>query len=540
MTSVERVEKMLAQKRVRALARVLRRGDNFARRRAAQALGELRAEQAIAELATALREDRDQYVRRWAVEALRDIATPDAVGALTEAVFSTRPGMSRSAQIALEQIDTPEARAALHLREALVRGQWSALETLDENARPALFALLHSDQYPTWPASRRQPMLRAAVRLGVTPPARLSRELAEMGLYVSGVHSLIDLFTGMNNRNPRVREAAAARLGESGLRWARYLLYPRFRLEMRPGGEAKVAAALARALGRLGDGRAVAYLRDQIQKGGHPAQEAAYLLAEIRTDEAVEALFWYAADPPPPPAYRNTPLMLSALENAGPQAADALRRLSAHDEKAVRRLLVDVIARSGHPECVEMLGTLAADADEGVQRAAVDALARLNTREAAEKLRALDAELPSGWVERALAAMSSPAGPAALREMRPDATTLRGKVYDGYGVPMKGGTVQVLQEQFDEESANWLWQPVSIRIETPLDGTFDTVLIALDGGERLRLQLTMPPRPGGGKGYTYEASLPVKWQSENYVEVALDRVFDRLVVTPVQPEDLAR
>jgi HEAT repeat protein len=533
MSSLKRVERLLAKGRVGGLCRLLRHRDAFVRRRAAQALGELGDVDGVPCLARALRRDRDQYVLRWAIDSLHQIGSPEAVDALTEAAFSTRAPIAETATQALTRLDTPSARSALRVRDILLRNDWDALAGLDESGHRALAAVLHSEGYHTWPSARRQRTLEIAVRLGVTPPTRYRRELAESGLFASGVHTLGDLLRGLRGRSPATRTAAAERLGQVGYGWVRWLLYPRFRREVRRG-ERGVAAALARSLDMLGDPRPLQWCRQQLfEVGGQPATEAAYLLAEVGTPAAVEALFEAAAEPPPPPAYRNVPLAMSALEAAGPPALDALRGCLEDDSAGVRRLMVDVVARSGHPEMLARLADLARDDDPGVARAALDALADLNTADAARTLYELAGEVHEAWLVRSLTAITDPTGPALLRRVAGDATTVGGVVLGGEGQPVAGAGVQVLQEQAVQESISWRWGAVSARAHTDGKGAFSLALAA-SGAARLRIKVVMPPPPGQTSPDVYEADLPLVRGRANRITARLDRFFDRLLVT-VEP-----
>jgi hypothetical protein len=530
MSSLKRVERLLAEGRVRGLCRLLRRRDTFVRRRAAQALGELGDAAGIPCLSRALRVDRDQYVLRWAIDSLSQIATPEAVDVLAEAAFSTRAPIAETAVQTLARLDSASARSALRVRDTLLRNDWDALAVLDESGHRALAAALHSEQYHTWPSARRQRVLETAVHLGVTPPTRYRRELAESGLFASGVHTLGDLLRGLRGRSPATRTAAAERLGQVGQRWVRWLLYPRFRREVRRG-ERGVAAALARSLDALDDPRPLQWCRQQLfEVGGQPATEAAYLLAEVGTPAAAKTLFEAAAEPPPPPAYRNVPLALSALEAAGPDALDALRGRLADDDASVRRLMVDVVARSGHPEMLSLLADLARDDDPGVARAALDALADLNTADAAQTLYELAGDVREEWLVRSLIAITDPSGPALLRRLSGDATTASGTVLGGEGRPVAGAGVQILQEQAIQESISWQWGAVSARTQTDEQGAFSLALAA-SGAARLRIKVVMPPPPGRPSPDVYEADLPLVRGRANRVTARLDRFFDRLLVT---------
>lgn len=531
MKALNRVERQLAQRNVHGLCRLLRHRNALVRRRVAQALGELADPAAVSCLAQAVQQDADQYVRRWSIHSLGAIASPEAIDALTVAMLSQRVEVSQAATQALRHLDDPQAATALNLREMLFQHDWDALNQLDKTARRVLAAVLRSEQYASWPSARRRRLLELAIEQDATPPAEVSGELADMGLYVSEVHTLFDLVGGLFHRSPDVRAKAAKRLADTGLTWLTPLLYLRFRREMRISEERKVTAALARALDRLGDTRPIDRVQGQLHEGGQPATDAAYLLAEIGTSAAIETLFDYAANPPPPPAYRNVPLALSALQQVGPHTVDVLKPRLEDDSPDIRRLMVDVVRRSQHAARLDLLTSLAKDEDEAVQRAAVDALARENSAEAAEKLYELRDDVPTDQLAGALAAITDPAGPEILRKLTPSATTLTGTMRGDRGQPLKTAQVQLLAERLADDKKNWQWQAVSARVETDSQGQFSLALPGWEGDARLRLKLVIPAEERTAAPETHLADLPLKHGQVNHVEAQIDRFFDRLAVT---------
>jgi HEAT repeat protein len=531
MSAVRRVERMLANGNAAGLRRVLRRRDALARRHAAQALGELADSASVDALARAIRRDKDQYVRRWAVAALGAIATPEAVGALLTAGLSTRQGVSEAAVQALAGLELPEAAQALELREALLHTKsWEPLRSLDADGRRLLGAALESEQYASWPSARRQRLLEIAVELGVTPPTEYRGELADLGLYHSGVHALSDLLTGLRNPSTQVRTAAAEHLGRSGRSWVAWFLHRRFRRELQSGSP-EVAAALGRAMDRLDDPRAIEHAYHQLNEtGGRPASDAAYLLAEIGTPLAIDTLFDFAAAPPAPPANRNAALALNALEKAGRAAVDVLRPRLEDESAQIRALAVEVVVRSDHAERIDLLAARATDEDEAVQQAALDALAGLNSPDASAALAGLKGKVPEELLAAGLAAMTHPAAADALREVTPGATTVRGTLAHHGGEPLSGAEVQVVQERFAGASETWEWRAVSARCETDDAGAFCLGLNGLNETGRLRLKVVMPTGPERGNPRVYAADLPAQRGEENHVEAWIDGFFDRLIV----------
>ncbi len=531
MASVGRVERLLRRKNVRGLCRLLRHRDVLVRRRAAQALGELADPAGIACLERVLRVGSDQYVIRHAIDSLRAIGSPAAIDALTATAFRSGQQIPRLAAHALAEMSDPQAVAALRLKDILFRNDWDALAAVGEEARRPLSVILQSEQYTAWPSGKRKQVLAIATRLGVRS-TRHSREMLNMGLFVSGIHTIGDLLRGLRHRSPDVRVAAAEKLALTGQDWVNGPLYRRFRREARSGGERSAAIAIARALARLGDDRAIAYYRHRLYHAdGAQAAEAARTLAGIGTPQAAETLFWFVASPPPPPAYRNVPMTLAALESIGPPAVDALRPVIAHEDPKARRLMIEVILRCGHPDAASLLGQLARDDDPEVQHTAIDALADLNTPAAAETLLGMADDIPRRWVTRALAAITHPDGPEYLRTLVPDITSLHGTLLGDDRQPMPGAYVQVVKEHFLGEQTGWGWQAVSARAKTDEAGAFALVLLTTDRDAVLRLKVTVPPRRSDEDSEALTADFAPFFGEANHVRAQLDRFFNRLVVT---------
>jgi hypothetical protein len=407
----------------------------------------------------------------------------------------------------------------------------AGLAGIDEDGRRALEIALNSQQFASWPSGKQKQVLNVAVELGARPPQRFTRELAGSGQFVSGLHTIGDLIGGLRNKNPNVRAAAADKLGSLGQPWARFLLYNRFRREARSGGERSVAIAAARALAQLGDGRAIAHYKQLLYGAdAQQAAEAARTLGEIGAQEAIQALFWFAADPPPSPVYRTTQV-LTALENIGPAAVDALRELIDHQNKSVRLLLIGVILRSGHPEMAEMLGQMGGDADPGVQRAALDGLAGLDTPAAAEMLHQLADDVSHDWVIRALASMTQPESLTYLRSLAPDFTTLSGVLVEDDGQPLANAFVQVVREHWVEDREVWEWLAASARTETGSEGEFALALPIAKSDATVRVKVVLPSLRDGKDGETFMADLPLEYGEDNQVKMRIDRFFSRLVVT---------
>jgi HEAT repeat protein len=538
MGSIRRVERMLARGQVRGLCRALSDRNVLVRRRAAQALGELAGPEGVPCLSRVLRWEGDQYVVRWAIEALRAIGGTEAIEALALGMFSASQQTARQAEQTLSEMDDPLAKVAITLKDILTRNDWAALrEQSGHEVRRTLSVILRSEQYQDWPSAKRKQVLNFAVGMGETPPNTTRRDLARMGLFVSGVHTVGDLVRSLGQRSPEVRIAAAEKLATGDQRWVVGPLYRRFRRETRPGGEGQVAVAYARALDQLGDSRAVGFYKNQLyQAEGPRATEAARRLAEMGTPAAIQALFWFVAQPPPPPAYRNVTVVLSALESTGPATIAALAPLIEHNSTRVRRLLVDVIERGGSQEAISALAKLCLDDDEDVQRSALDALAGLDSAEAAEQLLALADEVPHSWVVRSLATMTHPVAVGSLRALAPEATTLRGVLLEDDRRPLPRALVQLVEERYFGAESGWGWQAISARAKTDAEGTFALTAIGGNDLSQAHLKVTTLPQQMGVDSETFIAELPLTKGRFHYVETRIDRFFGRLVTQVEQVE----
>ncbi|MBN1310082.1 MAG: HEAT repeat domain-containing protein [Anaerolineae bacterium] len=531
---MQHVEQMLSRGDVRGLCRALRDRNPLIRRRAAQALGEIKQPASVPHLARALDKDKDQYVLRWTIDALQAVGDQAAIDVLTTALFGADRQIVTLASQALAAIPAPQAESALRVKDALVRTNMTALAEIGEEARRALEIALNSRQFDAWPSGKQKQVLNVAVELGARPPQRYTRELAGTGQFVSGLHTIGDLMAGLRNKKPNVRAAAAEKLGATGQPWARFLLYNRFRHEVRSGGERSVAVAAARALDQLGDERATAHYKQLLYgTDAQQAAEAARTLGEIGTQGAIRALFWFAADPPPSPVYRTTQV-LTALENIGPAAVDALRELIDHQSKPVRLMLIGVILRSEHPEMATLLGQMGRDADPGVQRAALDGLADLDTPAAAEMLHQLADDVPHDWVIRALASMTQSESLVYLRNLVPDFTTLSGILVEDNGEPLANVFVQVVREHWVEEREVWEWLAASARTETGPEGQFALALPIAESDATIRAKVVLPSLQDGKDGETFMADLPLEYGKDNQVKMRIDRFFSRLVITTTQ------
>jgi HEAT repeat protein len=537
MASIKQVEQMLERQDIHGLVRAVRDSNPLIRRRAVQALGELKSPQGVPALSRALLRDKDQYVIRWSVESLKQIGTAHAVDVLTWAAFEDRRGLSTLAQQALVAIQTPEAAVATRVKEAISRFDQAALDALGPDAKRALDIVIRSKQFETWASGKRKQVLVAAVRVGARPPGRYRRELIEMGLFVSGVHTLGDLLFALGHRSALVRIAAADRLGATRQSWTTFSLNNRFRRELGAGGDRKAAIAMARAMSRLGNRRGHDYYRNiLLGQDMHAAAEAARALGEIGTPEAIQTLFWFVVKPPPPPAYHNVPQVLTALEGIGAAAFPALKGLRTHEDRKVRLLLIQLLSKSGHPGVLSLLSELGRDADPEVQHSAIESIAEMNTPEAASALERLADSVPVEWLGRALAAVTHPAALRFLKSLNPATTILHGEVLEDNGKPLPHASVQVVHEHFFGDNVGWGWMAISARAETNEAGEFAMAVMDFTGTSIPRIKVSTPATAEYRESASFMAEIFLTKGEDNRVRVKVDRFFSRLVLLIRQRE----
>jgi HEAT repeat protein len=312
---MQKVETHLKRRNVRGLCGDLRDRDALVRRRAAQALGELRDPSGVRCLEHALRTDKDQYVQQWAVDALQAIGDAAAIDVLTTVYFRSDRRLSAMAGQALAALPSEHAQAVLLIRDALLHNDWESLEGVGEYAPRVLSVLLNSGLFGGWPSAKQREVVNRAVKLGASPPRQHRRELATIGMFVSGLHTIGDVLSGLQSHSPAVRIAAAERLAASGIRWTARPMWQRFQRELAPNGDRGAAIALVRAMAELGDDRASRYLMDRLTHAdSRIAAESARMLVEIGTPEVLERLFRFIAAPPLTPANRNIAQVIAALQ----------------------------------------------------------------------------------------------------------------------------------------------------------------------------------------------------------------------------------
>jgi HEAT repeat protein len=531
MISIHDVERHLEQGNTLALCHALGDRNVLIRRRAAQALGELGHADGVAALTAALQRDKDQYVIRWSVGALQAIGNPAAVEALTAAAFGERRDAAVLAAQALAAIHIPQAEAAYRIREMLQRNTFDGFTDLGEESKSALIAVMNSRQFKAWPSGKRRPVLMAAVRLGIAPPAHYRRDLIDMGLFVSGLHTVGDLLAGLGHTSALVRASAAEKLGETGLSWTRFLLAQRFEKEMRHGGDRQVAVAVARALAKMGDDQGISHYQKKLAgKDMYQSADAVRAISDIGTPQAIRILFEASLEPHAPAGFHNTSQILSELETIGPVVVDTLREIAESDNPAARQRLAQVVGRSGHADALTILKRLCTDPDHQVQQAAFDALARLNSPEAAQTLFDLKGELPTQIIIASLAQFTNAEAITYLRALSPEMTALHGVALNDDSTPLSGGYAQLMQERFVDEAQAWEWVAISTRAKTSDTGEFWLAIPEHEDGSPARIKITTVPHGDGTPSETFITEVGLRWGKIHHVKARIDRFVARLVV----------
>jgi HEAT repeat protein len=515
---VQWVSRLFAEGNVKGLCRLLRSRDPIVRSQAAQALGQLAEPAAVPCLAKALQRESSLHTRQHAIAALGAIGGREAAEALIHFLYSPNRMTSQMAEQALRALDIPEAAAALTVRAALTHGDWEALAALGEEESWALEPVLGSPQFLVWAPGKQQRVLEIAIQLGLTPPRSLAPRLKAMGIFLGKVHTLGDVLDSLRHPDPEVRVAAIESLAKNKDRWVGAVLRGCFRREAR-SGHLTAAVAAARELARLGDGRGIDYYKKRLYEGGDA-------LARIGMRESTLALFCFlvraAASSAPSP--RTLSAVWLALGAAGPEAVEHLREWLPDSNPTVRRMLVGVIARSGHPETVNLLSGLARDENGAVQRAAVEALGSQNSPEVARALCRLADSAPRDALIRALQTIPCPEAAAGLRALGQVVTEVMGVMTTVDGAPVSEGRVQGMHKRYLGEAQGWEWRPVGCHALARPDGSF---YLLLSGDlEGLHLKVTRP-----GEEEPLSAPVALQMGHMNKVQVQIDRLLHRLLIT---------
>ncbi|NDJ52021.1 MAG: hypothetical protein GYB68_02920, partial [Chloroflexi bacterium] len=271
------------------------------------------------------------------------------------------------------------------------------------------------------------------------------------------------------------------------------------------------------------------YVNQMYADDSRSAAEAARALAAIGTPTAVNALFQFAANPPPPPAYRNAPAALTALENLGESGIEILLPQLDSDEPTVRRMMVEVIQRSAHPDKLTLLGRLARDSDESIQRAALEAIGSNNEAEAAALLASLVEYAPVDWVKRSLTLITQPQALDHLREISRSVTTLRGFLQVKPGEPLIGAAIQVMIERKGPDASQIRWGANSPRTLTNDEGGFALALFKHDPSDSLALKVIISS--GDDDPETFHDAIRLEPGQDHQLRVTADRFLRRLLIT---------
>lgn len=529
--SIQAVQKHFSKRNIRGLCRLLSHRDASVRRKAVQALGQLRLPAGVPCLQNALI-DPDGIVQQYAISALWSIGTDTAIDALTLALFSPKPKQSTLARNALENIVAPTADAACRAYDILHHSDWPALESMTSvPERHVLSLMLSSEKYALWPSAKRKEILKRMLKLGIRP-SQQSQELAQMGLFVGGVHTIFDILRGIYSSKADVRIGAARRLADTDQRWARNILFRRFQREARRENNREVILAFAHALLQLGDTGPISYYYRRLAADRlRAAQDAAQMLAAIGTETAIKALGKFVIEQTDGPGAKNVPMVLELLEKQGPDAIEYLSQAIEHPSRLVKLLLSGVFGRTDHPQAVEYLTRMAQDKDSQIMRNALDGLARQNSEAAADALLALEPTSEKRLVARALASMTTPAAIKHLRTLVPETTTIQGKILGESLEPLIGAYVQVVEKKQEEGRMETIWNGISARCSTDAQGAFRMSVLLNPGNTLdLHLKVTTP------KNVVYLGALTLIPGEEHEFRVRLDIFFKQLYVRRLQAE----
>ncbi|MBN1122565.1 MAG: HEAT repeat domain-containing protein [Anaerolineae bacterium] len=530
MTKRKAKKRQTKSRSVRQLCRALHHRNALTRRQAALELGERGDPAGVDCLSHALRHDRDSYVRREAFKALKAIGSESAVDRLIEAMFSASVEEAPLAAQALTGLESSRAALALDIRTIISRNNWDAFQDLPEEAIPVLSIVLQSEQYANWPSAKRQHVLTEAVNNGVIPPTRFRKQLANIGLYRSGVHTLGDLLRGLRHSNTAVRIAAIDRLASNAqFPWIAWLLKWEYRRAVRAGSDQKLIAALIRGLEQAGDASAIDQIVEQTGAANPTdAREALHLLGEIASPKAVEALFWFIVNPPA--GHGNVGAAWRSIETIGSPTVDRLHHLIDHDTPAARQQMVEVISRSGHTDTILLLVRLSRDNHSAVQEVALNALAAINTDETADTLFELAASIPQAPVIAALATMTCARSLERLRQLDPNITTLGGVLLNDNRQPVQNAAVQVVQEHLSPDRDNWQWKAISPRALTGSEGGFYLAITGLNSEPAPRLKVNLPLSAASRDRESFFADIRIYPGEDNQLQARIDRFLDRLSI----------
>jgi HEAT repeat protein len=322
---------------VEPLAKALSDKDRFARRKAAQALGEIGDRRAVEPLIRALN-DSDEIARRWAARALGEIGDRRAVEPLIEALSDSDGGVRRWAVLALAEIkERIEERETI---EPLIE----TLKTKDIHIRRRAAQAL---------AKVGEPAIEFLIK-ALSGGDELVRRRAAWALGELRVRRAIEpLIEALKDRSKYVRIAAAAALSKMGGEQVVEAL-----IEILSDSNYDVRREAARALGEIGDRRAV-----------EP-------LIEALSDSNGGVRRWAAR----------------ALGRGGERAVEPLIEALSDSNQGVRRWAAWALGNIGDRRAVEPLIEALSDSNPKVRGRAAQALGKIKDKRALPKLEQLAGE----------------------------------------------------------------------------------------------------------------------------------------------------
>ena len=355
-TSVMRYSDQSAQQQIsgaamQSLLNALADADTEVRASAAQSLGQLGDERAVAALSKALREDSDARVRRTAAWALGNIEDARAVPALVHAVKNDQDGeVRRTAVWALGQIEDESAVPALtdlvRDRDVEMRRQaaWALGQIQAEAAVPALVTALRDSDAEV-------------------------RSTAVWALGQIEAESAVEPLTGLlNDATPEVRKQAVWALGQIEAESA----VPALARVVREDRDVETRQQAAWALGQIESASAVPALSAALKDANASVRkQAAWALGQTEARPAPAALQEALKDSDAE-VRATAAWALGQIEDPG--SAAALRGALRDETPMVRRAVLRALTQLGDQAGYEALAEMLKDPDPEVRRAAAAAL----------------------------------------------------------------------------------------------------------------------------------------------------------------------
>lgn len=350
--------------------------------------------------------DPDPRVRECAVRIAGYFGYPECIDLLLERCQDDDEQVRSAAVEHLPYLEDERAFDALRaaLRDPSHRVRAAAARALGyvepERAIPPLLTALEDDdpwvrRYAAQSLSRHQAReaLEALERMAQDDPAPFVRITAIQGLSSIGEpRALATLTLLLNADEPELCEAALEALGRTRLPGALSPLLDALR-----SPDPRWRAMAARALGEHGDREAIEPLRQAAASDTDEAviQAAINALAYLNGEEAISALIALCA------VERCRETCIAALASLGEDAIDHIARGLTHQDAAVRRAIVQALARMKHPRASQRLHAMLGDPDASVRLTTVTALGHLGHHVIASQLAHLAQEDPDEAVRQA-------------------------------------------------------------------------------------------------------------------------------------------